>query len=122
MKSFTLFSLCLLLSACASLSNDQMNAVVAAEQESLRECADSSKHELNVEITVNPDGSVGGVGVEGAEGSASSTVAACVERVIRTWDFPEASVSTSAALPLTIEAAPSEPESAGPIQVVLPSD
>jgi hypothetical protein len=91
--------------AGGDLSSSQLTDVVAREQPSLEPCYQQGlertpyEHEFRIEtkLTIKPDGSVAKVEMDqnGLQGMGP-----CIEKTIRTWQFPQAKASTYASLPL----------------------
>ena len=80
-----------------ALSDEALNRVVEESSSTLRDCAGSTTEEVSVVLQIAASGAV-----QEARADGSPRVAACVERVVRTWEFPSAERGVDATLPLTI--------------------
>jgi hypothetical protein len=87
------------------LTVEQLTAVVAGQQESLKPCyqaaldkqPDSSEFRMQATLHVAKNGSVEKVELERGP---LPNVGSCVEKVVRKWKFPAAEADTYASLPI----------------------
>ncbi|HKU41026.1 MAG TPA: AgmX/PglI C-terminal domain-containing protein [Polyangiales bacterium] len=87
------------------LTVEQLTTVVAGHQEALKPCyqaaldkhPDSPEFRMQATLHVAKDGSVQTVELERGP---LPTVSSCIEKVVRTWKFPEAEADTYASLPI----------------------
>jgi hypothetical protein len=97
------------LTACGDTGKDltvaQLTAVVSSQQATLKPCyqsaldkePDSQEFRIQATIHVKKDGKVGSVELERG---GLPTVGSCVEKVVKTWQFPPAGKDTYASMPI----------------------